>query len=83
MLQRNVEYLGSKEMVNAAYGMTVTDICRDEIIYDESSQMDWEKQKPNIEDAIEKYNKSARRFLFYPWGVWVTAYARRNLFSGL
>lgn len=80
---KEVEYLGSKEMVNAAYGMTVTDICRDEIIYDDSSQLDWEKQKPNIEEAIEKYNKSARRFLFYPWGVWVTAYARRNLFSGI
>ena len=78
-----MEYLGSKEMVNAAYGMTVTDICRDEIIYDQSSQLDWEKNKPNISEAIDKYNKSARRFLFYPWGVWVTAYARRNLFSGI
>lgn len=81
---KEVEYLGSKEMVNAAYGMTVTDICRDEIQY-ESSQLDsyWSKDKPDIDIAIEKYNKSSQRFLYYPWGVWVTAYARRNLFSGI
>lgn len=81
---KEVEYLGSKEMVNAAYGMTVTDICRDEIDY-ESSRLDsgWNKARPNLETAIEKYNNSSQRFLYYPWGVWVTAYARRNLFSGI
>lgn len=81
---KEVEYLGSKEMVNAAYGMTVTDICRDEIDY-ESSRLDseWNKARPDIATAIEKYNNSSQRFLYYPWGVWVTAYARRNLFSGI
>lgn len=81
---KEVEYLGSKEMVNAAYGMTVTDICRDEIEY-ESRRLDseWMKERPVLETAIDKYNKSSQRFLYYPWGVWVTAYARRNLFSGI
>ena len=81
---KEVEYLGSKEMVNAAYGMTVTDICRDEIEY-ESRRLDseWQKEHPDLETAIDKYNKSSQRFLYYPWGVWVTAYARRNLFSGI
>lgn len=81
---KEVEYLGSKEMVNAAYGMTVTDICRDEIEY-ESRRLDsvWSKERPDLETAIDKYNKSSQRFLYYPWGVWVTAYARRNLFSGI
>ena len=71
-------------MVNAAYGMTVTDICRDEIEY-ESRRLDsiWSKERPDLETAIDKYNKSSQRFLYYPWGVWVTAYARRNLFSGI
>lgn len=66
----------AKEMLNSEYGMMVTDIMRDEIIYEE----DWESSTPSIEEAIDKYNKSKSRFLYYPWGVWVTAYARRNLF---
>ena len=32
---------------------------------------------------IAKYNKSSSRFLFYPWGVAICAYARRNLFTGI
>lgn len=74
------DYLRSKEMVNACYGMMVTDICREEIIY---TGDEWGSEEPDIETAIDKYNKSVRRFLFYPWGVWVTAYARRNLFTGI
>lgn len=75
------EYMNKKEMVNAAYGMMVTDIVRDEILYEENNE--WKKEKPNIEEAIDKYNNSKKRFLSYPWGVWVTAYARRNLFTGI
>lgn len=73
------EYMRSKEMTNSCYGMTVTDICRDEITYAD----EWGSADANIETALEKYNKSVRRFLFYPWGVWVTAYARKNLFTGI
>lgn len=73
------EYMVSKENLNSCYGMSVTDICRDEILYN----TDWGKDKPNIENALEKYNKSIKRFLYYPWGIWVTAYARANLFTGI
>lgn len=73
------EYMQSKEMLNSCYGMAVTDICRDEITYVD----DWGIEKADIEDSINKYNRSFGRFLFYPWGVWVTAYARRNLFTGI
>lgn len=75
-----LEYLLSKEMVNSMYGMTVTDICRDEISYTDNI---WSNNKPDIEEAIKKNNKSVKRFLYYPWGVWVTAYARRNLFTAI
>lgn len=74
-----MEYMIAKENLNSCYGMTVTDICRDEIIY----ETEWDSVKPNLEEAIDKYNSSVKRFLYYPWGVWVTAYARRNLFSAI
>ena len=74
-----VNYARSKTMINAAFGMIVTDICRDDIIYNG----EWSTDIVNVEEAITSYNKSRSRFLFYPWGVWVTAYARRNLFTGI
>lgn len=75
-----INYMISKNMLNAAYGMIVTDIIRDILEYDDDYVP---KYKPNIEEAIDKYNNQVKRFLYYPWGVWVTAYARRNLFTGI
>ena len=60
--------------------MMVTDIIRDEIIYKDG---EWSEEKADAQHDLDKYNKSRRRFLFYPWGVWCTAYARRNLFYGI
>lgn len=77
--ERQTDYLNSKEMTNACYGMTVTDIVRDVISYAE----DWGRSPANTDDEIKKYNESKNRFLFYPWGVFVTAYARYNLFEGI
>ena len=77
-----VEYLVSKGMLNSVYGMMVTDIVREIIEYNEG----WNIIKPDdeeIEKQITKYNNSPNRFLYYPWGVWVTAYARRNLWNGI
>ena len=74
-----VEYMLSKGMLNSIYGMTVTDIVRNEVSY----TTDWGVEPANPEEQIEKYNSSRSRFLYYPWGVWVTAYARRNLWSGI
>ncbi len=76
---KEVEYLLSKGMLNSVYGMSVTDIVRDEIIYTN----EWGKEEADIDKQIDKYNKSWNRFLYYPWGVWVTAYARKNLWLGI
>ena len=74
------EYLNIKEMLNAFYGMTVTDIARDEveIEFDEDSY-DWTTTECDIEKSINKYNNSKKRFLCYEWGVFITAYARYNI----
>ena len=67
-------------MVNACYGMMVTDIIRDDINYINN---EWKTVEHSAQAEIDKYNNSSTRFLYYPWGVWVTAYARRNLFTGI
>lgn len=76
---KEVEYLLSKGMLNSIYGMTVTDIVKDEITYTD----EWGVEPVSLETEIENYNTKKSRFLFYPWGVWVTAYARRNLWLGI
>lgn len=79
---KDVEYLNSKEMLNSCYGMCVTNPLRDEFTYtgkwDTNTLTDREKA-----EMLQKYNDSKNRFLFYPWGVFVTAYARRNLFTAI
>ena len=79
---KEVEYLNSKEMLNSCYGMCVTNPLRDDFTYNGK----WNTQNLSNKEKIKtlgKYNTSRNRFLFYPWGVFVTAYARRNLFSGI
>lgn len=75
-----IDYLHYKEMLNSCYGMMVTNIVRPEILY---TGNEWKTDIKNTTAAVAQYNKSTSRFLFYPWGCWVTAYARRNLWSGI
>ena len=65
--------------MNSIYGMSVTAVVRDTIVYDGK----WETFPADVEEQIDDYNKSFNRFLYYPWGIWVTAYARRNLWYGI
>lgn len=78
--EEELNYMIAKNMLNAAYGMMVTDPVKDDLIYDMDN---FYKVRANIMEALESYNKNIRRFLFYPWGVWTTAYSRANLFSGI
>lgn len=74
------EYQVSKGMINGCYGMCVTDPVRE--INDYTDQ--WEEPyMPDISEKMKKYNSQAARFLYYPWGVYVTAYARRSLFTAI
>lgn len=78
--EKLIEYMISKGMLNSLYGMIVTDIVRSEEAYEDG---EWKTIPPDIDKQIENYNNSKNRFLYYPWGVWVTAYARRNLIRGI
>lgn len=77
-----IEYLLKKGMLNSVYGMMVTNIVKPVIICDESGE--WrEPEVKELDVAIHKYNENKKRFLFYPWGIFVTSYARRNLLQGI
>ena len=59
--------------------MCVTSPVRDEISYTD----EWTVKAPDTDTAITKYNNNRNRFMFFPWGIWVTGYARRNLWTGI
>lgn len=80
---KEAEYQWAKGMLNSLYGMCVTDICRDDIDFDGAEWNVIHNTEKDIEEKIADYNSSKSRFLNYLWGVFVTAYARRNLYTGI
>ena len=79
---KETEYLHGKGMLNSMYGMAVTDIMNDSIVYVDECDM-WSSEEVDKEEVIKKYNKSKNRFLSFAWGIFITAYARRNLWTGI
>ena len=77
---KEVEYLHSKELLNSLYGMCVTSIVHDTVSFNGS---EWTTENGNLDEELKKYNTDKNRFLFYHWGVWCTAYARNNLYTGI
>ena len=79
VLGKEIEYLVSKGMLNAAFGMMVTAVIRDEYNYAD----EWFKEGADVDSQLANYNKNFNRFLYYGWGIWTTAHARHNLFTGI
>ena len=77
---KEVEYLHSKELLNSLYGMCVTSIVHDTISFNGA---EWTTENGNLDEELKNYNTDKNRFLFYHWGVWCTAYARNNLYTGI
>ena len=75
-----VNYQLLKGMLNSIYGCMVQDIINEDIEYNGEY---YRGEGESVEDQIYRYNTSKKRFLFYPWGVFCTAYARKNLWSGI
>lgn len=72
------EYSLEKAKFNSIYGMTVTNMIRDEVDYDNING--WHEKELSNVDIFEKLQEEKRKgFLSFAWGVWVTAYARDNL----
>lgn len=75
-----VAYAMAKAKLNSLYGMCVQKPVKDDIVED----YDTGDYTVNSVDYVEEYNKYVDRYttvLPYQWGVWVTAYAFRNLFE--
>lgn len=70
-------YAKVKNRINAVFGMMYTDPVRTSYTMDEAGE--WKVEQPDIEEALEKFNKTRNSFLIYSWGVWVTAWARMQL----
>ena len=74
------EYMLSKSLLNSTYGMMCTDICMDSITYVDD---EWCDDPADIEECIEHYNNSKSRFINFSWGIYVTAYCRRDLLMAI
>lgn len=71
-----------KGFLNSIYGMMVSNILHPNFTWGEL--YGWTTEKlTDLKDELQNYNESNNRFLSYVWGVFITAYARRNLFSGI
>ena len=77
-----VEYAKEKNKFNALYGMSVTNMIRDEVLFD--NELDWTERELENTEIIEKLNEEKKKaFLSFAYGVWVTAYARSNLLKNV
>ena len=73
--EQELFYMLSKAKLNSIYGMSVQDICKRNILY-ENDQFRFDDEMTDQ----ELYNKTIQKaFICYAWGVWTTARAREQL----
>lgn len=72
-LAKTIEYVLSKIMINAGFGMCCTRAVEKDAVYNITTR-DWETEDSNNADNLEE-----QLFLNPYWGIWITAYSRRRL----
>lgn len=72
---QEVNYRSAKEDINGVCGSASMDPVRTDYEFNAEGGS-FTATLPSIEDALDKYNNSRSRYLFYPWAAWVTAYSR-------
>lgn len=84
---KELEYSIAKALVNGAYGMSGENPIKDVITFDvDNVENLWTSRKLTNEEllkALQDYNDKSNRFIFFPWAIFITAYARRNLWAGI
>ena len=78
IIDKEYEYLKSKNRLNSSFGMCVTDMVHELITYNQDT-FEWNTEKEDIETALARYYNNRNNFLSYQWGVFVTANARKHL----
>lgn len=73
------EYMIAKNLINAIAGCMEMDPVRDAYVYDFNKREFLDPVHPNLVEAVEKENQNPKRFLYFPWGVWILAHARARL----
>ena len=75
---KELDYVKEKNKFNSLYGMTVTNMIRDEVNFDNITG--WSESELTDRLIFDKLlEEKEKAFLSFSWGVWVTAYARDNL----
>lgn len=76
-------YVIAKQFINSIFGMSVTDLVQDEYKFD---GINWDKTIKTFFDVETelydlKCDNKNKTFMAYQWGVWITAFARHNLWE--
>lgn len=74
-------YVKNKQLLNSIYGMIVTSILMPLHEYDNITG--WNIKHREAEKELTIYNKSKKRFLFFPWGIACTSLVRRTVASAV
>lgn len=75
---QEVFYMKSKNKLNSIYGMTATDIGKNNYEY-VAGELEFNVKQEELNDILKANKKST--FCLYSTGVYVTAYARKDLFD--
>lgn len=66
-----------KNRLNGIFGMMYTDPVKEENTVNDNGE--WVINDPDVATALKKFYRSRNSFLYYAWGVWCTAHARKHL----
>lgn len=81
VIGQEAAYMLNKAMLNSIFGMMLTNIVNPVIDLQENGS--WSVTDKDLGESIIQYNNNRGRFLYYPWGTFITAYVRRAIILGI
>lgn len=73
-----LEYATRKALLNSTFGMCVTDLLQDSIVFDQITHT-WSTVEPDSAETLTKYKDNYTSLLLYQTGVYITAYCRHEI----